>query len=75
MIILSVLYYGGVLVAEDAISVGNLSSFLLYAAYIGISIGGLSNFYSEMNKGLGASSRLWELIDRVPRIPVSGKLF
>lgn len=60
--------------ADSAISVGNLSSFLLYAAYIGISIGGLSSFYSEMNKGLGASSRLWELIDRVPQIPVSGNL-
>ncbi|XP_065208672.1 ATP-binding cassette sub-family B member 10, mitochondrial-like [Planococcus citri] len=73
-IILSVLYYGGIMVSESNITVGNLSSFLLYAAYIGVSLGGLSNFYSEMNRGLGASSRLWELMDRVPQIPVTGGL-
>lgn len=60
------------MVSENNISVGNLSAFLLYAAYIGVSIGGLSSFYSEMNRGLGASSRLWELIDRVPQISISG---
>ncbi|XKL64962.1 hypothetical protein PGB90_005048 [Kerria lacca] len=74
VIILSILYYGGVMVSENNISVGNLSAFLLYAAYIGVSIGGLSSFYSEMNRGLGASSRLWELIDRVPQISISGGL-
>lgn len=36
-------------------------------------MGGLSSFYSEMNRGLGASTRLWELLDRVPQIPVSGE--
>lgn len=74
-IILSVLYYGGVMVSDETITVGNLSSFLLYAAYIGISIGGLSNFYSELNKGLGACHRLWEIIDRKPLIPISGGKF
>lgn len=72
VIILSVLYYGGVMVSDETITVGNLSSFLLYAAYIGISIGGLSNFYSELNKGLGACHRLWEIMERKPLIPISG---
>jgi len=60
------------LVSEQAISVGELSSFLLYAAYTGVSIGGLSTFYSDINRGLGASSRIWEIIDRKPLIPISG---
>lgn len=68
MIILTVLYYGGVMVSAESLTVGNLSSFLLYAAYIGVSIGGLSSFYSEMNKGLGASTRLWEIMDRTPLV-------
>lgn len=62
------------MVSESDISIGDLSSFLLYAAYIGVSIGGLSSFYSEMNRGLGASSRLWELLDRTPKIPISGEV-
>ncbi|XP_008474017.1 ATP-binding cassette sub-family B member 10, mitochondrial [Diaphorina citri] len=74
-IILSVLYYGGVMVSYETITVGNLSSFLLYAAYIGISIGGLSNFYSELNKGLGACHRLWEIMEREPLISTSGGKF
>lgn len=71
--ILSVLYYGGVMVSHDHISVGNLSAFLLYAAYIGVSIGGLTSFYAELNRGLGASTRLWQLVDRQPAIPITGR--
>ncbi|XP_045123243.1 ATP-binding cassette sub-family B member 10, mitochondrial-like [Portunus trituberculatus] len=72
IIILSVLYYGGGLVTDSALTVGQLSSFLLYAAYVGIALGGLSSFYSEMNRGLGASTRLFQLMDRKPGMPMSG---
>ncbi|XP_015523457.1 ATP-binding cassette sub-family B member 10, mitochondrial [Neodiprion pinetum] len=71
-IILSVLYYGGGMVSDSSLTVGNLSAFLLYAAYIGLSLGGLSNFYSELNKALGASTRLFELIEREPKISIHG---
>ena len=40
----------------------------------GIGLSGVSTFYAEMMKGLGASSRLWDLIDRQSDIPVSGGL-
>ncbi|VDI62092.1 ATP-binding cassette, subfamily B (MDR/TAP), member 10 [Mytilus galloprovincialis] len=63
-VVLSVFYYGGTMMTESQISVGDLSAFLLYAAYIGVSLGGMTSFYSEMMKGLGASTRLWELTDR-----------
>ncbi|XP_076464201.1 ATP-binding cassette sub-family B member 10, mitochondrial-like [Babylonia areolata] len=71
LIVLSVFYHGGMMMTESQITVGELSAFLLYAAYVGISIGGMSSFYTELNRGLGASQRLWELLDRVPAIPVS----
>ena len=45
---------------------------LVFVAGIGLS--GVSTFYAEMMKGLGASSRLWDLIDRQSDIPVSGGL-
>ncbi|XP_013173003.1 PREDICTED: ATP-binding cassette sub-family B member 10, mitochondrial-like [Papilio xuthus] len=73
-IILLVLYYGGGMVATEQLTVGHLTSFLLYAAYVGISIGGLSGFYTELNKGLGAATRLWEIMDRKPLIPSIGGL-
>lgn len=73
LITLTVLFYGGTLVSENTMTVGNLTSFLLYAAYIGISISGLSSFYTELNKSLGASVKLWEIIDRSPLIPPFGR--
>lgn len=72
MIVLAVFYYGGLMMTESQITVGDLSAFLLYAAYVGVSIGGMTTFYSEMMRGLGASTRLWYLTDRTPSIPVSG---
>ncbi|XP_038250464.1 ATP-binding cassette sub-family B member 10, mitochondrial isoform X3 [Dermochelys coriacea] len=69
MIVLSVLYKGGLLMGSAHMTVGELSSFLMYAFWVGVSIGGLSSFYSELMKGLGAGGRLWELIERKPELP------
>ncbi|KAM4693615.1 ATP-binding cassette sub-family B member 10, mitochondrial [Discoglossus pictus] len=69
LIVLSVLYKGGLLTEAAQMTVGELSSFLMYAFWVGISIGGLSSFYSELMKGFGAGGRLWELLDRKPIMP------
>lgn len=69
-IILSVFYFGGGSIAENLITIGDLSAFLIYSAWVGISIGGLSSFYSELMRGIGASTRIWEIIDREPAIPI-----
>ncbi|XP_058446116.1 ATP-binding cassette sub-family B member 10, mitochondrial [Malaya genurostris] len=74
IIILSVLYYGGTMVSNSEMTVGALTSFILYAGYTAISIGGLSSFYTELNKGVGSASRLWEILDRKYAIPVEGGL-
>ncbi|XP_053314465.1 ATP-binding cassette sub-family B member 10, mitochondrial [Spea bombifrons] len=69
LIVLAVLYKGGILAGAAHMTVGELSSFLMYAFWVGISIGGLSSFYSELMKGFGAGGRLWELLDRKPCMP------
>lgn len=56
------------MVNSGALSIGDLTSFLMYTAYAGSSMFGLSSFYSELMKGVGAASRLFELQDRHPRI-------
>ena len=68
MTILALLYIGGGLVQSGAISIGELTSFLMYTAYAGSSLFGLSGFWSELMKGVGAASRLFELQDRKPTI-------
>ncbi|KAF2232185.1 ATP-dependent permease MDL2 [Viridothelium virens] len=59
---------GGGMVKSGAITIGELSSFLMYTAYAGSSMFGLSGFYSELMRGVGAASRLFELQDRKPTI-------
>lgn len=71
IIIVSVLYYGGSLVVQDALTIGALTSFILYAGYSAISINGLSNFYTELNKGVGSAQRIWEIFDRKNSIPLN----
>ncbi|KAG9344339.1 hypothetical protein JZ751_011008 [Albula glossodonta] len=71
MIILAVLYKGGLLMGSEHMTVGELSSFLMYAFWVGVSISGLSSFYSELMKGFGAGTRLWELLDRKPEFPLN----
>ncbi|KAG7483027.1 ATP-binding cassette sub-family B member 10, mitochondrial [Solea senegalensis] len=68
--ILSVLFKGGLLMANHHMTVGELSSFVMYTLWVGISIAGFSSFYSELMKGFGAGSRLWELLDRKPEFPL-----
>ncbi|XP_023809314.1 ATP-binding cassette sub-family B member 10, mitochondrial isoform X2 [Oryzias latipes] len=70
LMILSVLYKGGLLMANHHMTVGELSSFLMYTFWVGISIAGLSSFYSELMKGFGAGARLWELLERKPEFPL-----
>ncbi|XP_016018842.2 ATP-binding cassette sub-family B member 10, mitochondrial [Rousettus aegyptiacus] len=72
LILLSVLYKGGLLMGSAHMTVGELSSFLMYAFWVGLSIAGLSSFYSELMRGLGAGGRLWELLERRPGLPFDG---
>ncbi|KTW30916.1 uncharacterized protein T551_01468 [Pneumocystis jirovecii RU7] len=72
MVVLVILAFGGRMVSNSIITIGDLSSFLLYTAYTGNSMIGLSGFYSEFIKGLGASSRLFELLDKKPSIKSTG---
>jgi len=39
-VVLTVLYCGGVMMTDSLISVGDLTSFLLYTGFVGISVGG-----------------------------------
>uniref|UniRef100_M4BF40 Uncharacterized protein n=1 Tax=Hyaloperonospora arabidopsidis (strain Emoy2) TaxID=559515 RepID=M4BF40_HYAAE len=63
-----VLGYGGQMVVEGSLTSGELTSFLLYTLYVGFSVAGMSSFYAELMKGIGASSRVFELLNRRPKI-------
>ena len=42
VIVLSVFYGGGYMMSQSMLSIGDLSAFILYAAYVGVAMGGNS---------------------------------
>lgn len=67
--LIALLGIGSSMIRNGSMTVGDLSSFMMYAVYTGSSMFGLSNFYSELMKGTGAAARIFELNDRKPLIP------
>ncbi len=58
-----VLWQGGRLVLAGDLSTGDLVSFLLYTFTVAGAIGTFSGLYAELQEALGASSRIFELLD------------
>lgn len=58
-----VLWYGLRLVNMGEIQIGELFSFVIYTAFIAGSIGGMSEMYARIQKTLGASERLLDILD------------
>lgn len=63
-----VLWYGGLLLLEGQLTMGDLTSFLLYTFTVAFSLAALSGLYEDFSKALGASTRVFELIDRQPKV-------
>ncbi|CAF0839275.1 unnamed protein product [Adineta ricciae] len=63
LIVLSVFYFGGVSMSQESLTIGDLSSFLLYAFWVGVSISGIFSFHLELMKGVGASQAVWSILN------------
>jgi len=62
--ILLVLWYGGTLVLEGELTTGALTSFMLYTLTVAMAFAFLSSLYGDFMQALGASVRLFDLMDR-----------
>ncbi|KAN0060037.1 ATP-binding cassette permease mdl1 [Thecaphora frezii] len=68
--ILTLLTYGGHLASKGEISVGDLTSLLMYTAYLGGGMVNLTSFFASVMKGVGAGARVFELIDRESNVRI-----
>eukprot|EP01134_Creolimax_fragrantissima_P007566 CFRG7566T1 len=66
--IVLVLWYGGTLVLDGQITPGRLTTFMLYTLTTAIAIGTLSSIYGDLMQAVGASERLFDLLDSKPLI-------
>lgn len=60
--IVAVGWFGARLVQSGELSVGMLFSFIIYTSFIGGSIAGLGDIYTQVQRAIGASERLQEIL-------------
>ncbi len=66
-----VLWYGGRQVMAGELSPGNLVTFLIYALQVGGTVAALTGIFNQFQEALGASGRIFELLDERSDLPTS----
>lgn len=61
--IVAVIWRGSMLVNSGELQIGQLFSFVIYSGFIGGSIGGLADIYARIQKAIGATEELMEILD------------
>jgi len=61
--IVLVLWYGLGLVESQELTIGKLVSFILYTTFIAAAAGGLGDLYGQIQKTIGASERIIEILE------------
>lgn len=65
--VVAVVWYGITLTIKGEVEgVGDLISFVLYTTFIGASFGGIAEMYAQIQKAVGATERVFELLEEAP---------
>ena len=65
--VVAVVWYGITLTIKGEVEgVGDLISFVLYTTFIGASFGGIAEMYAQIQKAVGATERVFELLEETP---------
>lgn len=59
-----VLWYGGREVILEKMTIGDLTQFLLYLMIVAIGVGSLGSLWGDIMSGLGASERVFQIMER-----------
>ena len=59
-----IVWYGGKLVITGELTVGTLTSFLLYVITVSFSVGMLGSLWTDFMSAFGASTRIFELLEK-----------
>jgi ABC-type multidrug transport system fused ATPase/permease subunit len=76
--IVAVLWYGARLIQSGGVTVGELTEFVVITMFIGGSIGGLGDIYGQIQRAVGASERVREILDmpsELDRLPTPAEQF
>jgi len=70
--ILLALWYGGQMIFAGVITTGDLISYMLFALQTVFAFQSLLSIFPQFMEAIGASVRVFELLDRVPRVNYDG---
>jgi ATP-binding cassette, subfamily B, bacterial len=68
--VVGVVWYGGNLVLQGELAFKDLFTFIIYTGFIGGSVGGLGDMYAQIQKTVGASERILEILDEKSEVSV-----
>ncbi len=60
--IVGVIWYGSTLVLHGELSVGDLTTYILYSMFVGAAMGTFPDLYANVQKALGATERIVEIL-------------
>jgi len=66
--IVGVIWYGAGLVQAGEFGLSDLFTFILYTTFIGASISGMGDLYAQINRVIGASERIFEILEEEPEL-------
>lgn len=61
--IVAVIWYGSILVADGSITVGSLTTYIIYSMFVGAAMGTFPELYANVQKALGATERIIEILN------------
>jgi subfamily B ATP-binding cassette protein MsbA len=70
--VVAVLWQGGRLVLEGALTPGALVKFLLYAITVAAAVGSLASLFGNYQEAIGAAQRVFELLEMRPTVAEPG---
>ncbi|MFL6274955.1 MAG: ABC transporter ATP-binding protein [Blastocatellia bacterium] len=66
--IAAILWFGSRMVLHGEMTAGELIAFVLYTFVVASSIGGMTELFGQFNSAIGATRRVFELLDTTPEI-------
>jgi len=61
--IVAVIWYGSIMVSHGEMTIGQLTEFVIYGVFVAASMGSFPELYANMQKAVGASERVLEILD------------
>jgi len=72
--IMGIVWYGGSLVQSGEIPFADLLTFIFYTAFIGGSVAGMGDLYAQVQKTVGASERILEILEEPSEVNAADEL-